>query len=40
MASPNSGDAEVAELRAHYGAAPQALTDLVILTPAAKVERT
>ena len=38
MASPNSGDAEVAELRAHYGAAPQALADLVILTPAAKVD--
>ena len=38
MAAPNSGDEEVAALRAHYGAAPQAFRDLVILAPAAKVE--
>ena len=38
MALPNSGDAEVEELRTRYGAAPWALDDVVILTPAAKVE--
>ena len=38
MAAPNVGDAEVDALRADYGATPRALDDLVILTPAAKVE--
>ena len=38
MAAPNRGDAEVAALRARYGATPRALSDLVILAPAAKVE--
>ena len=38
MAVPNAVEAEVSRLRADYGAAPQALNDLVILTPAAKVE--
>ena len=38
MALPNTGDAEVDELRARYGATPRALDDVVILTPAAKVE--
>ena len=38
MAAPNAVEAEVSRLRADYGAAPQALDDLVILTPAAKVE--
>ena len=38
MATPNSDGAEVDALRTRYGAAPQALTDLVILAPAAKVE--
>lgn len=38
MAAPNAVEAEVTRLRADYGAAPQALEDLVILTPAAKVE--
>ena len=38
MAAPNAAEAEVSRLRADYGAAPQALDDLVILTPAAKVE--
>ena len=38
MAAPNIHDAEVDALRAHYRAAPRALDDLVILTPAAKVE--
>ena len=38
MAAPNAVDAEVEALRARYGAAPRALEDLVILTPAAKVE--
>ena len=37
MALPNAADAEVAALRTQYGAAPTALRDLVILTPAAKV---
>ena len=38
MVTPNGAEAEVDSLRAHYGAAPQALEDMVILTPAAKVE--
>ena len=38
MAAPNTHDAEVDALRADYRAAPRALDDLVILTPAAKVE--
>ncbi len=38
MAAPNAVEAEVSRLRADYGASPQALDDLVILTPAAKVE--
>ena len=38
MVTPNGAEAEVDALRAHYGAAPQALEDMVILTPAAKVE--
>ena len=38
MALPNTRDAEVDELRTRYGAAPRALDDVVILTPAAKVE--
>ena len=38
MAAPNSDGAEVEALRARYGASPRALTDLVILAPAAKVE--
>ena len=38
MATPNRSDAEVAALRTRYGAAPRALSDLVILAPAAKVE--
>ena len=38
MAAPNAVEAEVSRLRADYGAVPHALEDLVILTPAAKVE--
>ena len=38
MAAPNGGEVEVDALLAHYGAAPQALEDMVILTPTAKVE--
>ena len=38
MAAPNAGDAEVDALRADYRASPRALEDLVVLTPAAKVE--
>ena len=38
MKAPNGGEAEVGALRVHYGAAPQALEDMVILAPAAKVE--
>ena len=38
MAAPNTSDAEVNALRADYRATPRALKDLVILTPAAKVE--
>ncbi len=38
MAAPNAGGPEADALRADYGAAPRALDDLVILTPAAKVE--
>ena len=38
MALPNAGNAELEELRTRYGAAPRALGDVVILTPAAKVE--
>ena len=38
MAAPNINDAEVSALRADYRATPRALKDLVILTPAAKVE--
>ena len=38
MALPNAGEAEVDELRTRYGAAPRAVDDVVILTPAAKVE--
>ncbi len=37
MALPNADDAEMASLRTQYGAAPKALQDLVILTPAARV---
>ena len=38
MAAANAAEAEVEALRARYGAAPQALEDLVILTPTAKVD--
>ena len=38
MAAPNSNGAEVDALLSRYGATPRALTDLVILAPAAKVE--
>ena len=38
MAAPNRSDAEVAALRTRYGASPRALSDLVILAPASKVE--
>ena len=38
MVTPNGAEAEVDSLRALYGAEPQALEDMVILTPAAKVE--
>ena len=38
MAAPNAVDAEVRALRTGYGATPRALEDLLILTPAAKVE--
>ena len=38
MSSANAVEAEVEALRAPYGAAPQALEDLVILTPRAKVD--
>ena len=38
MSSANAVEAEVEALRARYGAAPQALEDLVILTPTAKVD--
>ena len=38
MAAPNAVEADVGKLRADYGASPRALDDLVILTPAAKVE--
>ena len=38
MAAANAVEAEVEALRARYGAAPQALEDLVILTPTAKVD--
>ena len=38
MAAPNGVAAEVGRLRTEYGAVPQAHKDLVILTPAAKVE--
>lgn len=38
MLTANTGKAEIATLREHYGAAPQPLEDLVILAPAAKVE--
>ena len=38
MAAPNRSDPEVTALRARYGATPRALSDLVILAPAAKVE--
>lgn len=38
MALPNAIDAEVDELQTRYGATPRALDDVVILTPAAKVE--
>ncbi len=37
MAAANAVPAEVDALQARYGAAPQALEDLVILTPTAKV---
>ena len=39
MAAPNAVEADVNRLTKEYRAAPQALTDLVILTPAAKVEQ-
>ena len=38
MAAANAVEADVDALRTRYGAAPRALDDLVILTPAAKVE--
>ena len=38
MSSANAVEAEVKALQARYGAAPQALGDLVILTPTAKVD--
>ena len=38
MAAPNDDGAAVHALRARYGASPRGLADLVILTPAAKVE--
>ena len=38
MAAANAAEAEVEALRARYGAAPQALEDLVILSPTAKVD--
>ena len=38
MTLPNVSDAEVDELRTRYGATPKALDDVVILTPAAKLE--
>ena len=38
MAAANAGGPEADALRVDYGAAPRALDDLVILTPAAKVE--
>lgn len=38
MVAPNTNAAEVAALRERYGAEPRGLEDVVILTPAAKVE--
>lgn len=38
MVAPNTSVTEVAALRERYGAEPQGLADVVILTPAAKVE--
>ena len=38
MVAPNGAESEVDALQAHYGAAPQALEDMVILAPMAKVE--
>ena len=38
MVAPNSSSAEVTALRERYGAEPRGLEDVVILTPAAKVE--
>ena len=38
MAAANAVPAEIEALQARYGAAPQALEDLVILTPTAKVD--
>ena len=38
MVAPNGAESEVDALRAYYGAAPQGLEDMVILTPMAKVE--
>lgn len=38
MMAPNSDDAQVAELRERYGAEPKALSDVVLLAPADKIE--
>jgi hypothetical protein len=38
MIHPNSDQAQVAALRERYGAEPRSLSDIVILTPASKVE--
>ena len=38
MTKPNGSDGEVAALRVRYGASPQGLADVVILTPAARVD--
>jgi hypothetical protein len=38
MVAPNSSSAEVTTLRERYGAEPRGLEDVVILTPAAKVD--
>jgi hypothetical protein len=38
MVKPNSVDAEIQILREHFGAEPQALRDIFILTPASKVD--
>ena len=38
MINPNSDQAQLAALRERYGAEPRSLSDIVILTPASKVE--